>query len=628
MTKSLTTLIVLFLGGLALAQQTFVTRVAYDSLGQLERLTYPDGSVVAYTYANEVGIADTVTYSWGADSVVFVEAIELDAAGLVTEVQTPQAVETSRYDDLDRLLEQKLVRDGRTEYWARNFSYGQRDRLSGYERQDPSLTGPLRFEYTEQGALRRFSLGAQSAIYRYDRNGNLTSSSGFTAPRLEVPSYQSGESGFDERNRRSDWDYDAAGRLLADDRNEYTYDQAGRLAMVRNRLTRVPQATYLYDGQGRRVRTVLIEQGTVIYTVRDDAGTILSERLDHSDGPDETINYIHHRGRLIGKMTRIDGVAGQRKTEIASDYLGSPTVIVRDASIQEGPQITRIEYAPYGHQKAALAHEGAPGYTGHEDDGTGLTYMLARSYDSESARFLSPDPARAYRAESPFTLNLYQYASGDPLNRFDPTGLGDLLTGEDVAKQYASQAFREHNDLAGYLWLGASGFVSLGNGISRVTTAHYLNKDDELAWQDYGEAAMNLAEVLPVLKWKQLGKLGKVAKVADVAEEGTAVANSVKTAYKVGMKGEDAVKAVYDIGKKKRFDVNGKWRVPDGTTDDFINEVKNVKKQSFTKQLQDYLEIADREGLKLRLFIRNDTVLSSALEKLVEQERIIVRYIP
>lgn len=535
----------------ASAQEYFSSKTYYDDLGQTTRIDYPDGSTVHFTYTNEVGVPDSVTYRWGQDSTVFLDAIQIDQAGLITSATSPLGQKTYQYDSSNRLLQMKFLYNGRTEYWAKDFTYNSRSQLETVTRQDTSMSGQLSFSYTEQGALRQFKSGAVTATYRYDSAGNLTSSTGFTTPSIEVPTYNTGSNAYDDRNHNVNWDYDQQGRLLQDDRYSYHYDKTGNLAMIRDTMTQIPLETYLYDAMGRRVRTSKIMDGTVIFTFRDDEGTIISEKIDYSDAPDEFINYIHHHGRLIGKMTKVEGEEVQRKSEFFNDYLGSAVVVVNDANIQSELNIYHNEYAPFGYQKANNANIGAPGYTGHEDDATDLTYMMARYLDGTAARFLTPDPARDFRLETPFTLNLYQYTYNDPLNLVDPTGL-EVGPGQAWANRYAHQAFKEGNSLKGYALLGFGGFLSTGDGVSKVANAWAFGKGDEMTWKDYGNAALEISDVVKV---GQVFKGGKKLAVAGLGMLGDGLHHAQKyitkaAAISPGL--SDLLKSTEKVSKVKK----------------------------------------------------------------------------
>ena len=61
-------------------------------------------------------------------------------------------------------------------------------------------------------------------------------------------------------------------------------------------------------------------------------------------------------------------------------------------------------------------------YRGYEfDSDTGLYYLNARYYDSETARFLTEDTYRGEK-DDPLSLNLYGYCAGNPMKYADPSG--------------------------------------------------------------------------------------------------------------------------------------------------------------------------------------------------------------
>lgn len=100
-----------------------------------------------------------------------------------------------------------------------------------------------------------------------------------------------------------------------------------------------------------------------------------------------------------------------------TDLLGSPVLESNAAGA-----ITRsVEYRPYG--KGELDRPGSgPGFTGHLNDvGSGLTYMQARYYDPEIARFLSVDPIPV-NVGNAFSFNRFAYANNNPYKYVDPDG--------------------------------------------------------------------------------------------------------------------------------------------------------------------------------------------------------------
>jgi RHS repeat-associated protein len=66
-------------------------------------------------------------------------------------------------------------------------------------------------------------------------------------------------------------------------------------------------------------------------------------------------------------------------------------------------------------------------YRGEQyDSDLALYYLRARYYNPATGRFLSRDPEDG-KPNDPQSLHKYLYASGDPVNRIDPSGRGDLI---------------------------------------------------------------------------------------------------------------------------------------------------------------------------------------------------------
>ncbi|PRQ01022.1 putative deoxyribonuclease RhsC [Enhygromyxa salina] len=130
-------------------------------------------------------------------------------------------------------------------------------------------------------------------------------------------------------------------------------------------------------------------------------------------------------------------------------------------------------------------------------------------------------------------------------------------------------------------------------------------------------------------------------KLADAAAKKAAKKAAAKKAAKKktggkgpvlkGQAGEDAVRRVYDIGKKRKINIHGRDRIPDGVTKDVVSvvsEVKNTQKLSYTRQLRDYADYAAQTGRELHLYVRRDTKISRPLQRAIDAEIIILRYIP
>jgi Restriction endonuclease fold toxin 7 len=125
------------------------------------------------------------------------------------------------------------------------------------------------------------------------------------------------------------------------------------------------------------------------------------------------------------------------------------------------------------------------------------------------------------------------------------------------------------------------------------------------------------------------GALGGVSGLAgDALSGGASLARGGMAPVELGQAGEAAVRAVADIGPKQAINVAGSKRVADGLTKEVLSEVKNVKSQSLTRQLRDFMTFAGQQGLRFDLWVRPSTQLSGPLNNAVKAGLINLRYIP
>ena len=127
--------------------------------------------------------------------------------------------------------------------------------------------------------------------------------------------------------------------------------------------------------------------------------------------------------------------------------------------------------------------------------------------------------------------------------------------------------------------------------------------------------------------WKWIRGVFSGGKGSGVVEGASKGATKLSP-QQLGKFGEDAVKAVHNIGDKIKVTINGRVRIPDGLTGTTLSEVKNVKSLSYTKQLRDYADYANKKGLQFDLYIRPNTKLSGPLQDAIVNGTINLKTIP
>jgi len=121
----------------------------------------------------------------------------------------------------------------------------------------------------------------------------------------------------------------------------------------------------------------------------------------------ESTSYVFANGQRVVKVNET-GVFYYH-----SDHLGS-TSAMTDSN---GDVVEEQINLPFGEP---ISGSEKYGFTGKEQDETGLEYSMARYYDFATARFWKPDPAKD-------GVNWYGYANDNPLKYIDPDGRRALM---------------------------------------------------------------------------------------------------------------------------------------------------------------------------------------------------------
>ena len=274
----------------------------------------------------------------------------------------------------------------------------------------------------------------------------------------------------------SGYTYDAAGNMnlynIFDAENEWTYQSYYGV-------------TYLYDGDGRKVKVSGGSSGTKLYWY-DAVGQVLAETDSRGNAVD---NYVYFNGVSIAKLHIEPGPTYY--SYYVRDHLGTTRMITDQA----GNVCYDADYFPWGGEQHVYAN-GCPQnykFSGKErDPDMGSDYFGARFYKYTMARFYSPDPLGGSLGD-PQTLNRYTYVRNNPLRFTDPTGLyicadsSDCSSKQDQAFEAARQndlkskdadvarAAQAYGDPAKNNGVGV-GFGDPGKGRDAVTT-HDVGQD-------------------------------------------------------------------------------------------------------------------------------------------------------
>jgi RHS repeat-associated protein len=450
----------------------------YDAAGNLKKAEDASGRTISYSYdaANrrrEINYSDENTHD-----VTF----KYDKDGNVIEMTDGTGTTTKEYDQLDRLTE---VKNGAKEAVKYSYNLGNQqteiiypngkavkrgfDKASRLEKVTDWFGYETTFSYNRDSKVKRTSFpGETTDAYTYNRadqvieitnskkaelRGTVTYTRGKLGqvekdvePGQEIPEYKYE---YDSVNRLTKsnstvLEYDKANDPTKIGSTTYTYDKADEIATASN-------GAFEFDKLGQRVKETPTG-GTAIPYAYDQAGNLISTK---SGGVENTFKY-DGMGLLTSETANattyalawdvspslplllrsgdeyfIYGPEGSPVEQILAststvtslhhDQLGS----IRALTNVVGEITGAYSYGPTGEVASHVGEDSVSlGFAGQYRMHTGkqLIYMRARTYDPSTAQFLSTDPAVGVSGEP------YTYASDNPANFSDPTGLATSFT--------------------------------------------------------------------------------------------------------------------------------------------------------------------------------------------------------
>jgi RHS repeat-associated protein len=266
-----------------------------------------------------------------------------------------------------------------------------------------------------------------SVGYGLDPVGNRLSD---TSSLAGINSGSFGYNADDEVNTET---YDANGNTLSTGGKSFTYDAENHLTGMSVSGTTL---SIVYDAFGNRVAKA-VNGATTKYLVEDDMNpTGYPQVFEELTGSTVTRSYSYGLQRISE-----DQVVNGAWTPSFYAYDGGGNV--RYLANAAGAVTDTYEYDAFGNQ---IYRSGSTPnnymYRGEQyDSDLGLYYLRARYYNPLTGRFMTRDPEDG-KVKVPATLHKYLYASGDPVNRIDPSGRDDAA--EEAGLSNVSITFTQH----------------------------------------------------------------------------------------------------------------------------------------------------------------------------------------
>lgn len=389
----------------------------YDAAGRLLWSTYPDGTKVGTLESPRT--YDNAGHPYSLPGIV--SSAQYSADGQPTEIVNANGTRNVyEYDATNGRVKRISVKNASGGFLD-DLQYTERDAAGRILRIDNPVDpqSSWTYGYDTLGQLTsasNLSDSTQNQTFDYDAAGNLTYNSrlgaygypaqGTYAVRPHAPTSIGGMS----------YGYDANGSMNS--RNGTVVSWNGR-----NLVSAVGGSLYVYDGDGKRVKTT----GAA-------GNTYFAPSSDHEKvGPGTTYTYVDFAGITIARLMRnvtqkcyydsegeyiCDPIVADYKHWLHNNHLGS-TVLVTFA---DGSFANRYRHRPYGELISAhQAYADPRDFIGEDrDTDTGLVYQRARYYDPTTARYLSADGNDP--ANPAVGAARYAYAINDPINFVDDGG--------------------------------------------------------------------------------------------------------------------------------------------------------------------------------------------------------------
>jgi RHS repeat-associated protein len=401
----------------------------YDLANLPTKITYPNGEYVTRKYRQNYRLGEVIDSKGNATTFEYYPDGGLEQIHYPSPSGTQDCTLYSRNEDEQVTAEE--FRDNECSTLVAEIDYERGNDGEIKKTTTTGLPGPEVNEdtYDESNRL----IEANKKAYEYDKANNPTKIEGTSG-------YTYNEASQLEKGGGNSYTYNEDGQRAetkpsSGPATTYSYDQAGNLTAVKRPKegeTSEINDTYTYDGNNlRQTQTINGTKANLTWDTAEPTPVVLE---------DETNSYIYGPEDLPIEQISKTGTIHYLHT----DQQGS----VRFLTNTNGETEAAYTYSPYGKLEASTGTATTPlRYDGqYTSTDTGLIYLRARTYDPQTAQFLSVDPALQSTDEP------YAYTKDNPLNNLDLTG----------QQQLAQQIPGGQSATGTFFWLCIGGGVAGG----------------------------------------------------------------------------------------------------------------------------------------------------------------------
>ena len=386
------------------------TVYSYDAGGRLtSSLDSATGITTTYSYKPNTNYIQSVTSAASASSVVSSDSYTYRADGL-------KSGET----------EYTLNANGTSDTVTLAWNYDALDRLTSETSSDTA--GVAALNYTDN--------------YSYDLNSNrvketIENGSGTVTDTI-TSSYNADNEltqTVDANNGTTTYGYDANGSQTTVTSPTGTttnvYDLQGKVISVVNKNTSgvvTGSATYIYDDQGNRIEVTTVTGSnapvTTYYLVDSNNPTGYAQTIEQSaTAGTPAATYIW--GETLISQNDAPGTTNAGTYYLIADAHGSTQLLLNSTA----GVVQTYSYDSSGNALGFTPSSSITPYLYNQqffDIISGQYYLRSRNYDPATGTFTQQDSINLQPGDLA-NANFYLYAGADPINMFDPTGMGVIL---------------------------------------------------------------------------------------------------------------------------------------------------------------------------------------------------------